>query len=515
MVVIDRIFAFLLFIAVCLFAAPGFAGETYYVSLQGRDSNPGTQDAPWGSLQHAIDVAGPGDTVLMRGGTYETDEVWIRGDRGMGGADGQYLTIKNYPGELVSVGGDRRIIVDGANFMRIEGLHFRLPYNVSGGGEAFQVVNNTFNGPQPKFGAIEFFSDNGLVQGNVIQITGGGNTQDHGIYLHAGHNNIVRNNVISGMSGYGIHVYDAVASGGQWAAAGYNNITIEGNVITGSRERAGIIIYPDEIEAQNFKIQKNVIANNPINGIRIRGNTHDIEIYNNTFYNNGWGAANADDQSAISLRDQEIRNVVVKNNIIEMSQSGAFHIQNREQSEGVVAERNLYWGQGSPQLRNVTDPSALYGDALLKNPDNNDFQILQASPAIDAGVNVGLPFKGSAPDLGAIEFGEQATSVGETENQPSQFRLYQNYPNPFNPVTQIAYEVLTEGDISLSIYSLVGTRIRTLVEEKQGPGSYEVEWDGLDALGQPAASGIYFYRLTISGSSSSFATKIMKMILLN
>jgi hypothetical protein len=373
--------------------------DTYYVSTQGADSNPGTLESPWANLSFAITVASAGDTILMRGGTYFTHQVWIRWDRGMGGANGQYLTIKNFPGEVVSVGGERRMIVE-AHYVRIEGLNFRLPYNVVGGGEGFQLINNVFEGSQPGHGAITFFANNGLIEGNKIAISGGGDSQDHGIYLFSGRNNVVRNNLISGMAGYGLHLYD------EGDSLSFGNILIEGNVIRNSRLRSGIIIAPDfGLEAQDIIIRRNIITNNVANGIRLRNNTHHVEIYNNTIYGNGWSADNEDGSSAISVRDAMVHDVAIKDNIIEMSWAGAYHIQNREGSVNITAERNLYWGSSSSQLKGVIDSDQIYADPWLVDPAGNDFHLASLSPAIDAGMNTGMPFHGLAPDLGAMEFG--------------------------------------------------------------------------------------------------------------
>jgi hypothetical protein len=172
------------------------------------------------------------------------------------------------------------------------------------------------------------------------------------------------------------------------------------------RKRSGIIVAPDEgLTSEGVVIQKNFIAFNRQNGIRLRMNAREVKILNNTIFGNGVGPESEDDQSAISIRDATVRNVIIKNNIIEMPVRGAFHIQNREGASGIVVERNLYWNSGKPRLADVTDAKALYDDPLFKNPENNDFQLDSRSPAIDAGLNVGLPFKGVSPDLGAIEFG--------------------------------------------------------------------------------------------------------------
>lgn len=491
------------------------AGKTYYVATQGSDANPGTLQLPWQNLKHALTLAQAGDTILMRGGEYVTNEVWIRGDKGMGGANGLYLTIRNYPGEKVSVGGERRIIV-AADFVRIEGLHFRLPYRIGGGRNGGQVVNCTFEGPQPSYGAIEWSADNGLLEGNRIVITSGGDTKDHGIYLHAGHNNVVRKNFISGAAGYGIHAYDAVASGGPEAARGYRNVLIEENTVVQCQMRSGIILSPDKgLTSENVVIQKNVIAFNKQNGIRLRMNTSGVKILHNTLYGNGAQSQYVDDQCAISLRDGSVRNVTIQNNIIATPRNSSYHVQNREGASGIVVQRNLYWQGGKPKLAGVSDTQALYGDPLFNNAAAFDFTLKEKSPAINQGLHVGLPFEGAAPDLGAMEFGSQSSSVeGAFNTLPKRFDLLQNHPNPFNPATLIAYQIVSPAFITLRVYGLTGQLINTLVEEEQVSGFYSVQWSGNNALGEKVASGIYFYQLAASTQFAHTQSAVRKMTLL-
>ena len=86
---------------------------------------------------------------------------------------------------------------------------------------------------------------------------------------------------------------------------------------------------------------------------------------------------------------------------------------------------------------------------------------------------------------------------------PNQFSLSQNYPNPFNPVTNIKFQIVNNSFVILKIYDITGREIQTLVNEKQVPGTYEVNWD---ASGY--SSGLYFYRI----SADNF-TDVKKMIL--
>jgi hypothetical protein len=78
---------------------------------------------------------------------------------------------------------------------------------------------------------------------------------------------------------------------------------------------------------------------------------------------------------------------------------------------------------------------------------------------------------------------------------PKVFSLSQNYPNPFNPSTTIRFALAEEGLVDLSVYNVLGQRIRTLISEKKTVGSYSVVWDGRDEKGIKVASGVYLYRL--------------------
>ncbi len=82
---------------------------------------------------------------------------------------------------------------------------------------------------------------------------------------------------------------------------------------------------------------------------------------------------------------------------------------------------------------------------------------------------------------------------------PQDFELRQNYPNPFNPKTQIQFAIpahLQEGVITnLSVFNLLGARVRVLVDARKSPGHYTVEWDGKNAKGEMVSTGIYIFRL--------------------
>jgi len=96
------------------------------------------------------------------------------------------------------------------------------------------------------------------------------------------------------------------------------------------------------------------------------------------------------------------------------------------------------------------------------------------------------------------------TSIQDIAINPDNFNLFQNYPNPFNPATTLRYAIKEEGKVKLIVYYPLGEEVKTLVNEYQKTGTYEVEFNAGDL-----PSGIYFYKLT----SGKFSTS-KKMLLL-
>lgn len=82
------------------------------------------------------------------------------------------------------------------------------------------------------------------------------------------------------------------------------------------------------------------------------------------------------------------------------------------------------------------------------------------------------------------------------KNIPASFRLAQSRPNPFNPNTTIEYDLPRTEQVVIRIYDILGREVRTLVNERQAPGFYEVVWHGRNQQGQAVGSGVYLYTLT-------------------
>ena len=88
-----------------------------------------------------------------------------------------------------------------------------------------------------------------------------------------------------------------------------------------------------------------------------------------------------------------------------------------------------------------------------------------------------------------------------TSLTPEKTKLLANYPNPFNPETWIPYHLAKPAEVTLTIYAASGKIVRSLVLGHQEAGIYKSRsraayWDGRNEVGEPVASGIYFYTLT-------------------
>jgi hypothetical protein len=153
---------------VCLSGAFGRSNSSFYVSKTGDDSNPGTQMAPWRTIQHAANTVRAGSTVNVRGGIYE-ERVTIEAS---GNATDGYITFRSYPGETAVLdaehfapnGRSGILTIHNKSYVRIEGFEIRnyrtaerrltpLGISVMGAGSHIELLKNnvhhieqTFNG---------------------------------------------------------------------------------------------------------------------------------------------------------------------------------------------------------------------------------------------------------------------------------------------------------------------------------------------------------------------------------
>jgi hypothetical protein len=93
---------------------------------------------------------------------------------------------------------------------------------------------------------------------------------------------------------------------------------------------------------------------------------------------------------------------------------------------------------------------------------------------------------------------------------PRGFSLSQNFPNPFNPTTQINFTLPAASLVRLDVYNTVGQKVSTLANEHMAAGTHTVSWNGRTSNGEPAASGVYFYRISAGDFTESRKMLLMK-----
>ena len=234
-------FSTLFILLVCVSGAFGQSNSSFYVATTGNDSNPGTQTAPWRTVQHAADTARAGSTVNVRGGVYE-ELVTIKAS---GNATDGFITFRSYPGETAVLDAEHFIPQAEAPYLRIHNKSYvRI--------EGFEIRN--FHTAEHRLTPLG------------ISVMGAGS-----------HIELLKNNVHhieqtfkgrdgpgSGANGFGIAVY------GTDAKTPISELVIDGNEVhhlkTGSSE--SLVVNGN---VTNFRITHNVVHDNNNIGIDVIG----------------------------------------------------------------------------------------------------------------------------------------------------------------------------------------------------------------------------------------------------
>ena len=155
---------------------------------------------------------------------------------------------------------------------------------------------------------------------------------------------------------------------------------------------------------------------------------------------------------------------------------------------------------GVVNIQDLVAVAAAFGDAVAAAPSilGLHTENLPTRTEVEQWLHQALQANLTDPvSLKGIHFLEELL----TAFTPKETLLLANYPNPFNPETWIPYQLVAASDVTVSIYATDGQLVRTLNLGHQPMGLYHnrsraAYWDGRNAVGEPVASGIYFYTLT-------------------
>ncbi|WP_147443939.1 right-handed parallel beta-helix repeat-containing protein [Corallococcus sicarius] len=435
--------------------------RVWVVSTTGSDTASGSETAPLRTISRAITLAGPGELIRVRSGTY-TERVLISGSVRSGTADAPItLQGEGHPRIVLGPVNGALMVVE-KPYWRISGFNIDLQ-NRKAYGVAFtsdlqgtKLSHSEIHHGQYGAGVSFHFSANGAtLENNHIHHIFISGVDAHGVIIQPTARNItLRDNVIHDNSGDAIQCY---SEDGSVASAPADGVLIEGNDLYGNVEQSLDIKTCHNVTVRRNKMHK-ALRHPTLGGngaMVVHMSAKNVLIEDNDFYDAGLAIGVGGNRygpypSGIVIRRNRIRdmltlggmtgggvqlavstgtkvynntftrlqgpalivgsgdggpteNLVVKNNIID----AAYALKLGTQAPGLKLDSNLYRPGAVFNTSTLSqwkakgfDTSSLESSTLL-----DSITLAPASAAIDQGESLGLPFCGAAPDIGAIESG--------------------------------------------------------------------------------------------------------------
>ena len=458
---------------------PVYDGPIWHIATDGSDeTGEGSEDNPFAIIQHGIDVASDGDTILVHPGTYYGPIDFLSKNLVLGSL---YILEENesYINETVLMITN----TDVSHFVKIDGIS---EPEIELNGFTFQdIYLNAEDGPQ----AIIYIEDASPI---II------NNRFDNFYLFQGvesavvycenSSSLIMDNVFTdGSVGNGYVLGGYILSKSSYLTIKNNRFE---NGYVGFAEPAGFIV---SVDSENI-IESNIM-NNPSMGycytcaaISILDGS-DCIIRNNLILQasgDGYGAVVASESQYVSNNNTFVANSLGYANL---------------SSDGIVSNDIIYGSSNTVYLDESSTIQVSYSDLeggwegegnidadpLFCDLDSGDYTLAKNSPCVGTGEN--------NANMGAFGVGcEEILSI-ENEVIPTSFTLHQNYPNPFNPVTTLRYELPEQSHVTIVIFDMLGRTVRQLINTTQEAGYKSIIWNATNDYGKLASAGVYLYQI--------------------
>lgn len=393
--------------------ATGLKPVSVYVSPDGSDTNKGTLKSPIKNIAKAVELVGPGDTIFLHGGRYVLDTTLaIRKD----GTPDRQITLKAYPGE-------QRPILDfseqprhnSAKGIVMTGSYWYIyGFDLKAAGDNGMYLTGNHN-------TIEFctFSENG---DTGLQLSGGASDNriincDSFYNRDKGDENAdgfaYKMDVGSGNYFYGCRSYQNSDDGWDGYLRGANDVsnTMEncwafrngylkdGTVGQGDGNGFKTGGYDKgRPQAHNVKVIRCISAFNLVNGYDRNSNIGDIEIYNCSAQGNGrsdYAFPEGKNPQQATGKKIVIKNCLTLGGAVVMRCTPYEWSNNSWTGELKTSDDDFE----STDYTELYKPRKPNGDL----PDINYLKLKPTSALIDKGIDIGMPYSGKAPDIGARE----------------------------------------------------------------------------------------------------------------
>jgi hypothetical protein len=408
-------------------------GRTFFLSPNGNDSNPGTLAQPFFTLNKAWTVIAPGDTIYLRGGLYPYKSTQYLKDKS--GNSTATIKVWAYPGEIPVITKNTTTsfaytwssgILFTGNYFHWKGIEIsgftQQDYRVYTGFRISDSNNNVFeqiNSHHNGHGCVL----TGNSSGNLVLNSDFHNNQDplssikygnaDGLeicYIPAGLTNTVKGCRFWWNSDDGIDLWQndgVVIIENSWS---WNNGFIPDTYTpAGNGNGFKLGITTTDYGTKVLRVLRNCVAyNNKTRGFDQNNALCSVELFNNTAYRNGTNGYVFDYMNIVC----KVKNCVSYKNVIMPAISTSSTVENNAFSDNNISTPVLF-DNDFVSLDGAQLMRARKADGKL--PDITFMHPAPGSDLIDAGINVGLPFSGKAPDIGAFETTPSAPVIA---NQP-------------------------------------------------------------------------------------------------